>query len=272
MKNTIKTIFLTLLYSFSGMIVSIFISMIYVRLNTYYYGYNTTNQIQEYFDSDIYKIGINNFLNNNYLYIGLIIFCLFMPYLLKKYYQKNTNIVNMNFNSYLLIIILGMLVSGISNILFYQINNIINFTNTFKISEVSMISLIIVSGILIPILEEYLFRGVVYNQLQKENDKMMSIIVTSVLYSVIASTIDGMIYSFGLSFLLIYVYEKYKTIKAPIILHVTSSIFQILFIYILGISNVMNYILLIIFTLLLALYYIFVIKKDKNIKGEVWKK
>ena len=264
MKNTIKSILLPVIYSFSGVIVSISISMIYVLINTYYYGYNTTEEIQKYFDSDIYKIGINNFLNKNYLYVGIIIFCLFIPYLLKKYYKDNKTIKKLKFDNYLLIVILGMLVSGISNIIFYEINSIVNFTNTFKLSEINIFPLIIVSGLLIPILEEYMFRGVIYNRLQTENEKMMSIVVTSILYAVIASTIDGMIYSFALSFLLIYVYEKYQTIKAPIILHITSSIFQILFIYVLGISNILNYILLLLFTILLVIYYNLVIKKDKK--------
>lgn len=265
MKNTIKSILLPLIYSFSTMIVSIFISMIYVNINTYFYGYKTTEQIKEYFNSDLYKTGINQFLIDNYIYIGLIVFLLFIPYLLKKYHTENTKTKKLNFDNCILIIILGMLFSGVANTVFYEINTIHHFTNSFKISDLSLISLIIVPGLLFPILEEYMFRGVIYNNLQKENTKMGSIIITSILSAVIASSINGMIYSFALSFLLIYVYEKYGTLKAPILLHITSSIFELLYVYILGLSNTLNIILLVIFTLFLVLYYILVIRKDRNL-------
>lgn len=265
MKNTIKSILLPLVYSFSTMVVSIFISMIYVHINTYYYGYRTTEQIQNYFDSDLYKIGINHFLMDNYIYIGLIVFLLFIPYLLKKYYTENKKINKLKCDNTILIVILGIIFSGLVNIVFYELNTIHYFTNMFKLPELSLFSLLIVSGLLLPILEEYLLRGVIYKNLQKENTKMTSIIIVSILTSIISSSIPGMFYSFALSFLLIYVYEKYQTIKAPIILHITASIVQLLFIYVLGISNILNIILLVLFTFLLVLYYILIIKKDKEL-------
>ena len=265
MKNTIKSIILPLIYSFSTLIVSIFVSSIYVNLNTYYYGFNTKEQITEYFNSDLYKIGINNFLTNNYIYIGMIVFFIFIPYLLKKYYKENKIQEKLTVNSLLSISALGILVSGIASIVFYEINNIYNFTASFNIPNINFFQLFIVTVILIPILEEYMFRGVIYNNLQKENNKMVSIIITSVLFALIYNSIDYIIYCFALSFLLIYVYEKYKSIKAPILLHIISSGVTLSFVYILSISNVLNYILLIIFIILLVIYYIFIIKKDKSI-------
>ena len=261
MKNTIKSILLPLIYSFSSLIVSLVISLIYVKLDTYYYGYKTVEQVKEYFNSDLYKLGINNFLTNNYIYIGIIVFALFIPYLLKKYYTEN-KVKKIKFDNYILVIILGILMSGICNIVFYEINNIYSFTHTFDKPTINLIQLLIVSGILLPILEEYMFRGVIYKSLQRENGKMASIIITSVLFAIISSSIDGLIYSFALSFLLIYVYEKFESIKAPIILHITSSIVSLSFIYLLTISNILNYILLFVFIILLIIYYIFVIKKD----------
>ena len=265
MKNTVKSILLPLIYSFSGVLVTIFVSMIYVYLNTYYYGYQTQEQIKEYLNSDIYKTGITNFLNRNYICIGIIIFAIFIPYLLKKYYTENKKTKKLKPTNYILIMILGILVSGISSIVFYELNGIKSFTNTYNISKISLLQLLVISGLLVPILEEYMFRGVIYKNLQKENSKMLSIIVTSILFAIISNSIDGIIYSFALSFLLIYVYEKYQTIKAPIVLHITSSIFQILLIYALHISNILNYALLIVFTILLVIFYMFTIRKDKKV-------
>ena len=138
MKNTVKSILLPLIYSISGVLVTLFVSMIYVGLNTYYYGYNTSEQLKEYFNSDVYKDGINSFLTNNYIYIGIIVFALFIPYLLKKYYTENKKIKKLNISNYLLIMILGVLVSGIASIVFYNINDIVKFTNTYQISDVKL--------------------------------------------------------------------------------------------------------------------------------------
>ena len=265
MKNTVKSILLPLIYSFSTLVVSIFVSSIYVRLNTYYYGYNTVEQINEYFNSDLYKIGLNNFLSKNYVYIGIIVFFIFIPYLLTKYYKDKKKEEKLKSKDLLLIIILGILVSGISNIVFYEINNIYRFTNSFNMPDINLFHIFLITVVLMPILEEYMFRGVIYDRLQTENSKMSSIIITSILFALVYSSIDYMIYYFALSFLLIYVYEKYKTITAPIILHITSSGVTLSFIYLLGISSILNYILLIIFVIILVVYYIFVIKKDKNL-------
>ena len=259
MKNTIKSILLPLIYSFTTLVISVLVSSIYVRLNTYYYGYNTIDEVNEYFNSDIYKIGINNFLSNNYLYIGLIVFFLFIPYLLKKYYSDSVKGEKIKLDGYVLIIILGILVSGISNLIFYKFNGISLSSN------INIMQLLLVTGLVMPILEVYMFQGVIYKNLQKENSKMTSIVITSILFALMHNSLNYMIYSFGLSFLLIYVYEKYKTIKASIILYIVSNLTTLSFMYILGISDLLNYILLLILTLFLIIYYLMVIRKDRKL-------
>jgi len=259
MKNTIKSILLPLIYSFTTLVISVLVSSIYVRLNTYYYGYNTIDEINKYFNSDIYKIGINNFLSNNYLYIGLIVFFLFIPYLLKKYYSDSVKGEKIKLDGYVLIIILGILVSGISNLIFYKFNGISLSSN------INIMQLLLVTGLIMPILEVYMFQGVIYKNLQKENSKMTSIVITSILFALMHNSLNYMIYSFGLSFLLIYVYEKYKTIKASIILYIVSNLTTLSFMYILGISDLLNYILLLILTLFLIIYYLMVIRKDRKL-------
>jgi len=110
-----------------------------------------------------------------------------------------------------------------------------------------------------------MFQGVIYNNLQKENSKMTSIVITSILFALMHNSLNYMIYSFGLSFLLIYVYEKYKTIKASIVLHIVSNLTTLSFMYILGISDLLNYILLLILTIFLIIYYLMVIRKDRKL-------
>ena len=162
--------------------------------------------------------------------------------------------------------VLTFLVAGITNIIFFQINSVIGFTNAYNINyDTNIFILVLTSGIVGPIIEELIFRGLLYNGFKEEYTPMLSIIITSVLFSIFHTGIINIVYSFALSFLLIYVYEKYKTIKAPIIMHITSNIFVMLFVYILSLSSLVNYILLIIFIIGLLLMYFKVIKKDNKI-------
>ena len=79
---------------------------------------------------------------------------------------------------------------------------------------------LLTSGIGGPILEELVFRGIVYNQLKSFNKPMTAIILTSLIFGLIHNSIINAVYAFGVSFILIYLYEKYKTIKAPILMHI----------------------------------------------------
>ena len=266
MKKTVKLILLPIIYSVVTSIVMVFISFIYTGLNAYYLGYNTNEQLDLYFKSDLYKQGMSDFLNKNYIYISLLIFMIFVPFLYKKYKQLNLKEEKIKLESILIIMVLTFLVAGITNIIFFQINSVIGFTNAYNINyDTNIFILVLTSGIVGPIIEELIFRGLLYNGFKEEYTPMLSIIITSVLFSIFHTGIINIVYSFELSFLLIYVYEKYKTIKAPIIMHITSNIFVMLFVYILSLSSLVNYILLIIFIIGLLLMYFKVIKKDNKI-------
>ena len=57
---------------------------------------------------------------------------------------------------------------------------------------------------------------------------MTAIIFTSLIFSIFHFNIIECIYTFGVSFILIYLYEKYKSLKAPIIMHMALNITIIL--------------------------------------------
>lgn len=208
-----------------------------------------------------YNNRLTNYINNNTLLIIVIILVIFLPilYLGFKKYKKNNKL---KLNNVTMIILLGMSISLIYNISMYNLNNIFHFTNQFKISKLSIIVQIISSGIIGPILEEILFRGIVYNKLKEFNPPMKSIIIATLIFSLMHTNFVNMIYAFIISFMLIYVYEKYKTLKAPILLHITSNITIILFIYVLVKNSFINYILLFLSLVILILIYLKNIKKD----------
>lgn len=90
------------------------------------------------------------------------------------------------------------------------------------------ILLILATGILGPILEEIMFRGLIYDYL-KEEDKKQSMILTTVLFALSHTGIINILYAFVLGIILIYLKEHYKSLKAPIFFHIGVNVIAILF-------------------------------------------
>ena len=179
----------------------------------------TNIEFLDYIKTVEYQEKLNNYINSKSLLIILIVSIIFLPTLykvFKKYKEKN----NFKIKNIFIPIAFGVSICLIYNITIFELNNIFHFTNKFETSNIPIIVQIICSGLLGPILEELLFRGIVYNKLKEFNKPMTSIIISSVIFSLFHSNIVDAIYAFGVSFILIYMYEKYKTLKAPIITHI----------------------------------------------------
>lgn len=185
------------------------------------------------------------FLDNNKVLINLIGFILFMFIFLKKYkklYEDNFKIKK----EFIYIILFGIGYSIIINILFLNINNIFNINDSqfLPISNKEIIPLILCSGIMGPILEEFLFRGIVYNKIRELTNKKKSILLTSLFFGLVHMNLFNCINAFILSYILIYLYNKNKTIISPIILHIIVNTIVVLIINIISVNLYnLNYIL-----------------------------
>lgn len=191
-----------------------------------------------------YKTELANYLNNNALLITLLSFIIFIPlfirWLKKHRINYNLNSKKINYQSIIKIILLGISISLTYNILIYEINLNIHITDSFAVKDISVITLILTSGIMGPILEELLFRGIVYNKLLIFNNKNRSIFITSLIFSLFHfPNIINIIYAFFLSFILIFLFEKYKTLKVPILLHIFINTTIVLFLPIIIAGNIL---------------------------------
>ena len=223
MKNSLKyinNVFKVLIWPIIFMVGQFFIQYIFVAsFNSKERGTLTETEFLKHIKTEEYINKLNNYINSKTLIIILITMIIFIPIfynVYKKYRSKNTFKVNNIF----IPIVLGITISIIYNITLYNLNNVFKFTNIFTLSKLPTIVQIISSGMCGPILEELIFRGIVYNKLKTFNKKMTAIILTSVIFGFIHSNIINGIYGFGVSFILIYLYEKYKTLKAPILMHI----------------------------------------------------
>lgn len=83
-------------------------------------------------------------------------------------------------------------------------------------------------GILSPILEELIFRGLMYRQLTEMMSKKTAVILAALLFGAYHGNFLQMIYSFCLGLLMIYVYERFQTILAPILFHIGANLLGVL--------------------------------------------
>ena len=180
----------------------------------------------------------NDYLSTKQIYIALIVAIIFIPLLINDYkkYKKQTN----NKINYFYLTILGIILSLIYNVFAYYLNFALKtslFDNNSNVA-VTLLS----TGILGPIIEELMFRGIIYNELKSKYSNMKSILITTIFFAIIHINIIQILYALIIGFILIFVYEKYNNIKAPIILHMASNITTTLFLPLLIKNNlIINY-------------------------------
>ena len=257
-KNLIKVLIWPIIFSLG----TFFINYIFVAIfNSKQKGTMSNNEFIDYISTIEYQEKLNNYINSKTLLIILITAIIFIPilYMIFKKYKKENNF---KLKDTIMPITLGIVISLIYNITLFQLNNLFNFTNKFEISSIPIIIQIICSGICGPILEELLFRGIVYNKLKGFNKPMIAIILTSVIFALFHTDIINAIYAFGVSFILIYLYEKHKTLKAPILMHIFLNTTIILMLNLIIKNFVVFNIYLLIISIIILLILRIYLKKD----------
>lgn len=79
-------------------------------------------------------------------------------------------------------------------------------------------------GIIVPITEEYVFRGLIYKRIRRNSSVMRAIISSAIFFGLYHGNSVQMIYGTLCGLLLAYLYEKYGSIKAPILAHMLMNI------------------------------------------------
>lgn len=82
---------------------------------------------------------------------------------------------------------------------------------------------IITAIILGPIVEELIFRGLMYIRLKRMFGGGIAALVTGLVFGVYHWNISQGIYAFLFSYAAIFIYEKYKKVYAPIIMHIVAN-------------------------------------------------
>ena len=75
-----------------------------------------------------------------------------------------------------------------------------------------------------PVVEELIFRGLIYKRLKGYTDVMKGVYISSAIFGIYHFNLVQGLYGFALGILLCFVYDKYKTIVAPIIVHISANL------------------------------------------------
>ena len=208
---------------------------------------------QNYPNTNLYKIiqtieyqnKLNKYLNNNTLLMAIIIATIFIP-LFYFIYKKNYTYIKKQSNQLIYVIIF-------SSIIALVYNSYISIIVDYPVSSLPMYVQIICSGIIGPIIEELLFRGIIFNKLKEKYSVEKAMILSTIIFSLLHLSIVDIIYTMFFGYLLVYVYNRYHNLKDSIIMHIMANIVVIIFGMIINLN-------IIIFVISLILFFIFYYK------------
>jgi len=127
---------------------------------------------------------------------------------------------------------LGMLAClSLNNLI--DLTGIVNYSPTYqeladKIFGGNFFIVFLTTVCMAPVLEELLFRGLIYKRLRTICKPFVAAIISSLAFGITHGNLVQFVYAFFAGMLLSYVYEKYKNIWAPIIFHICANALSML--------------------------------------------
>lgn len=119
------------------------------------------------------------------------------------------------------------------------LNNLIEISGINEVSasyESTMDSLyaasfpmqIICLGILVPVCEEMVFRGLIFRRMRQNVSFLRAALFSTGIFAFLHGNLVQMLYGFFMGLTFCYLYEKYGSVKAPVFAHMTANIFSVI--------------------------------------------
>lgn len=98
---------------------------------------------------------------------------------------------------------------------------------TQDIFSQSVLMQITAVGIVMPLVEEIVFRGLIYRRMKDYMKATMAMILSSLIFGIYHGNFIQAAYGFVMGLLMVFVFEKYQTLAAPVICHISSNLVTI---------------------------------------------
>ena len=107
-----------------------------------------------------------------------------------------------------------------------------SYEDTGEILNNASIGIQVLSTVVIaPIVEELIFRGLVFSKIRRISNVKIAAVLSALLFGIYHGNWIQAPYAFLMGLAAAYVYEKYKNILAPILLHASANLFSALILY-----------------------------------------
>lgn len=195
------------------------ISIANPHLNT-----NEQNKILlEYIKTNEYATKLGEYMYQQAPWIMLITALIFIPLFLHQHKKSKTITSKIeNKKDYTILIITGITTAISLNIIIYLLNLKWNFTSAYNYSNNNYLIALLATGIMGPIIEELLFRGIVYEKLKTVLKEKHATILSVIIFAIFHNGISQIIYASIIGTLLIKAYKKYGIIGSSI-LHISAN-------------------------------------------------
>ena len=188
------------------------------------YPTETEQQIIERVNQLDLSVPLNDYMESHLIYVVLINAFVFVPILMHQYGKtKQKRKQKLTFSPFLIL-------SPIAFCLLFHIP-LIGMGVRYEVTNTSYFWILVMSeGIVGPILEEYLFRGVVYQKLKALYSTKNAMIFCTILFALFHDNLLQIVFALLLGTILILLYEKYQDIKVPILFHSIVNLVSLLLI------------------------------------------
>lgn len=83
-------------------------------------------------------------------------------------------------------------------------------------------------GILMPVCEELTYRGLMYRRMRRQTKYIHAAVYSSLIFAITHGNLVQALYGFAMGMMLAYVYEKYGSVAAPVMGHITANCISVL--------------------------------------------
>lgn len=135
--------------------------------------------------------------------------------------------------------VIPMLLAAVVSILLSTVLSFMKLDNIYGSYEATKSSLlsgniiyrIISVGVIVPLAEEYVYRGVMYNRIKNEFGYFGAIFFSALSFGLFHFNLLQGVYAFVIGLMFAYFYEKYGNIKVPASMHMSVNIVAIILDY-----------------------------------------